>query len=65
MENDLVRKSSSFTYVDLLEVNLLLEHGILRLFPDLDAEGEVGRLDYVAPVASHHDLVSGFVFLVS
>ena len=51
------------TYVDSLEVDLLLEHGVLGLFPDLNTEGDVGRLDDVTPEATDHDVVSRLLCL--
>ena len=51
------------TYVDLLEVDLLAEQSVLWLFQDFYAEGNERRLDNISPEATHHDLVSVFVFL--
>ena len=48
------------TYIDLLEVDLFPEHGVLRFFPQLDTERYVRTLDQVAPETPHQDVVLRF-----
>lgn len=51
------------TYVNLLEIDLLPEHGILWFFPEFHTEGDIGRLHNIAPEASDHNLVSAFLLI--
>ncbi len=53
----------NLTYIDLLEIDLLSEHRIFWLFPDLNTKGNVRALNDIAPEASNHDMITHFVFL--
>ena len=55
-----IKNFNDSTYIDLLEVDLFLEHSGFGLFPDFLAEGDVGALDDVAPEAASHYVISSF-----
>lgn len=48
------------TYVDSLEINLLLEHRLFWGLPQFDAKGDVRTLNDITPVAPDHDFIIAF-----
>ena len=53
------------TYIDLLKVDLLPEHGVFWFFPNLNSKGNVGTLNDITPEASNQNVVTSFVSLIS